>query len=528
MVIKMNLKFESLLKKYVTARIDIKNFGNRFNNIIIVENNDSDSEVFHPNWFLDDEGLGTIVESCNGVLDLKIKCIQNGKLKILLRGVDVRDKHKQRFPIYIDYTNFSVNENVIIDSNTLTWHDNSYVFEKYVHDSEILNIHVEWLPFNECSEFNIENSQEQIQSLEFKLAKREEQINSIPRLCDTTLGYSVLEGRLTYRNWTSFAQGFTLMGDFDGHCDDFWFTRYLKNKFPEENFKINIFSVSNAHDNLDYPMYGKKVLYTMEDLNYRYLEMKFRFNKYALDYVDFAMGYDFLDNPKYLRLPYWILTNFSPEVTEEEIEDKVNMWNTIECDKSRDVASISGHDRFGTRTLIDKDINSYIDMIYAGKWKNNTSELWNKYNNNKNLFLKEFKFNMCPENLLDDGYVTEKIFDALNCDCIPLYAGGGNYLEPKVLNPKAILRWTGDRECGFNPDLKKNAYFGHNDVHYPVKWVADDNQNDDVVELFKNLLTDKRTYDEFKDQDKVLSSSTKFIKGIFSDLEKHFERLIYS
>ena len=41
--------------------------------------------------------------------------------------------------------------------------------------------------------------------------------------------------------------------------------------------------------------------------------------------------------------------------------------------------------------------------------------------------------------MLVDAYVTEKIFDAFICDSIPLYAGGGDYLEPKLINPKAII-----------------------------------------------------------------------------------------
>lgn len=523
----MNKKFESLLEKYYTARIDIKNLGDMDNNIIVVSNSDSNSNVSQPNWFFDEYGYGTMIESGEGVLDLKIKCVQNGKLKIILRSLDIKDNNNNRFPIYIDYINFSVNGNMIFDNNTLIWHDTPYTFEKDVLDSEIINIHIEWLPFNNESCFNIYDSHDLIQALKNKLAKREKQINSIPRLSDTTLGFSALNGKVTYRNVSALFHGHTLMEDLEGCCENIWFTKYLKNRFPHEDFDINIFYVSNAHDNLAYPMAGKKVLYSLEDLNYRYLEMKFRFDKYALESVDLAMGYDIIDHPKYFRLPWWILTNFEPDSTDEEIENKVTMWNSTSYEKSKNVVSISGHDRWGTRTLIDNDINNFVDMVYAGRWKNNTSELWTEYNNDKYAYLKEFKFNMCPENILSEGYVTEKIFDAINCDSIPLYAGGENYLEPKVINPDAILRWVGERECGYDQDLKKNAYMGMHDVSYPVKWVANDNQNEEVIEIFRNLLTDKKTYDDFKDQDRVLPSSTKYIIKIFSDLEKHFERLIY-
>ena len=115
------------------------------------------------------------------------------------------------------------------------------------------------------------------------------------------------------------------------------------------------------------------------------------------------------------------------------------------------------------------------------------------------MFMSKFKFNLCAENLLDDAYVTEKIFNSITANCVPLYAGGGNYLEPEVLNPKFILRWSDD--------------------------MSDDNS--DVIELFKNLLTDEKSYLEFKDQNPMLDTSKKYIINKFKELEKHFERLIY-
>lgn len=51
--------------------------------------------------------------------------------------------------------------------------------------------------------------------------------------------------------------------------------------------------------------------------------------------------------------------------------------------------------------------------------------------------------------------------------------------------------------------------------------------NTDTVELFKNIYSDEKTYNEFKDQDILLDSTKKYIINLFSDLEKHFERLIY-
>lgn len=522
----MNQNVEFFLKRYNTARIDIKNFGKNDNNIEILENNDLNLDIIQPSWFKDSSGVGTQIHSDEGILDLKIKCINDGELRITLRSMDVRDRNGKRFPIYIDYTNFSINNKSVLEDNKLICHDAPYTFSKIVQDSEIVDVHIQWMPFNSSSEFNLVESHDLVQALREKLALREKQLNSIPQLCYTTLGYSVLDGRLTYRNFTGIHR-YTAMTDFDGYCDRIWFTRYLKHKFPDEDFKINMFGVFNPHNNLAYPMEGKKVLYSIEELNNRFLEMKYKFDKYALDYVDLAMSYEILDNKKYLRFPYWILEHISPESTEEDIEKLVENWNSANYEKSKDVTAIASHDTCGTRTLIVNDIDRYVNILYAGRWRNNTSELHTKYNNNKHAFLKQFKFNICSENMLVDAYVTEKIFSAISCDCIPLYAGGGDYLEPKILNPKAIIRWDAEKEYGCDPNVLKNVHFGYY-TQYPLTWVANDDRNSDSIELFKNLLTDKKTYDEFKDQDKVLPSSAKHIIKIMDDLEKQFERLIYS
>lgn len=522
----MNQNFELFLEKYYTARIDIKNYGTDSNNLMILDMNDLNSRIDRPDWFNDFSGAGIQIQSSHGVLDLKIKCINDGELKIILRGTDVRDKNGKRFPVYIDFTNFSVNGKSIIEGSELTCHDQPYSFSKLVRDSEIVDVHIEWMPFNSSSEFDVEKSPNLVQALREKLSLRESQLKSIPQLCYSSLGYTVLDGRLTYRNWL--VHQHSVLHDLDhGYCENVWFTRFLEHKFPNDDFKINMFGVFNPHDNLTYPMEGKKVLYSVEELNHRYLEMKYRFDKYALDYVDFAMGFDIIDDPKYMRFPYWIYSHFPPEATEEDIENQLDFYNSVSHEKSKDVAVVTSHDISGTRTLIANDINRFVDISYASTWRNNTSEMYTKYHNDKFAFLNQFKFYLCAENMIVDGYVTEKLFDAFHCDCIPLYAGGGDYLEPKVINPKAIVKWDGVKKFGCHPTLLEKIHYGKH-AQFPVTWVANDDRNLDSIELFKNLLTDKKTYDEFKDQDRILSSAAKHIIKIYSDIEKHFERLIYS
>jgi Glycosyltransferase family 10 (fucosyltransferase). len=64
--------------------------------------------------------------------------------------------------------------------------------------------------------------------------------------------------------------------------------------------------------------------------------------------------------------------------------------------------------------------------------------------------LKQFYFNICPENSNCAGYVTEKVFEAISAGCIPIYWGDYNHPEPSILNEEAILFWQKDED---NQDL---------------------------------------------------------------------------
>lgn len=331
-----------------------------------------------------------------------------------------------------------------------------------------------------------------LSELEEELVKKTKYLDNIPQMSETSIGYSIYGGKLVYRNWWR-----TGLKEWEGACENSWFTRFLLHNFPNENYKINMFSVLGKHYNIDEPMLGKKVLISGENLNKRFTEFNKDYGIYALDYVDFATGYDLIDHSRYLRFPFWIALNFPPNSDYETVENITNNWNSLSYKKTEDVVVVSSHDYWKTRQLIADSISNFTNITYGGKWRNNTSDLWKKFNNDKFAFLNQFKFNICSENVLDTGYVTEKIFDAIKSDCIPLYAGGGNYLEPKVINKHAIITWD------FNKD------------------------NSDSIELVKSLISDEKTYVDFKEQNVILDSAPKYIMDTLNDLKKQFERVIY-
>lgn len=142
---------QSLLIKYITARIDIKNVGNKDNSVKILNNSDLDGRIDFPNWFKDETGSGLVIQSNKCFLYLELKCINDGLLEIYLKGMDIRDKNNKNLPIYIDYTKLTINNEDYLKNNVLVSHDKPFKIEKNVKNGEIIKLYIEWLPLNDLS-----------------------------------------------------------------------------------------------------------------------------------------------------------------------------------------------------------------------------------------------------------------------------------------------------------------------------------------------------------------------------------------
>ena len=83
---------------------------------------------------------------------MKIKCINEGSLRIAARGIHFLDKDNNKFPIYINIDEFYLNGDLMIE-NKVVWHDEPYIIFKDVEDSEIVNVKIYWSPVNKNSLF---------------------------------------------------------------------------------------------------------------------------------------------------------------------------------------------------------------------------------------------------------------------------------------------------------------------------------------------------------------------------------------
>lgn len=247
---------------------------------------------------------------------------------------------------------------------------------------------------------------------------------------------------------------------------EIWFTKALKEWSNNDNKYIRFYSVFGPRKKIEEKFNGIKVFYTGENVEsrIRYECLKERSEKaagwecrmkkyrdYAIGSVDLSIGFGTHKLDKYIRMPYWILRYFEPTDTIPIIKNKLNIIEEQAgiyalLSNRKGAAIIASHDFFGTRANIADSLSDSISIEYGGKWRNSTDSLWNKYNNNKKEYLKNFKFNICPENMDAPGYVTEKIFDAYSAGTIPIYHGDLGHPEKEILNPEAYISWNYDRD----------------------------------------------------------------------------------
>jgi len=144
---------QDLLLIYNTIRIDMKNNGNESNNIEILEKTDESAVIRHHPMLKDEHGNGFMISSNKGEIKLKIKCIGDGELNFKFRGPDIRSRENKRFPVYIDVQSISINNVKVLINHQLIWHNNPFNYKLKVKESEIVEISLKWLPFNNSSSY---------------------------------------------------------------------------------------------------------------------------------------------------------------------------------------------------------------------------------------------------------------------------------------------------------------------------------------------------------------------------------------
>lgn len=161
-----------------------------------------------------------------------------------------------------------------------------------------------------------------------------------------------------------------------------------------------------------------------------------------IGYIDFE-NYDYV--VKKIYYPLWILyyPNFSQQFI-DEIESKKNI--TIEeINKKKFCCLINSHDNNLTRKPIYNVLSKIDNIDCPGLLLNNLDrKLVGTTSEDKIKFMNSYIFNICSENSIGSKYVTEKLPQALNSCCIPIYYGDLSEdlygINEKIFNVERVIQ----------------------------------------------------------------------------------------
>ena len=279
-------------------------------------------------------------------------------------------------------------------------------------------------------------------------------------------------------------------------ADDSWFARFMRHRGILTDKKLSLYSVFGDRNLIKYDTRDVKLFVTGENVHFGDFKI-FSDNMLADKEIDLSMGFDYFDDERYIRFPLWLRTQFAPEMSEKDIIQRVQdlRYPTI-GERKKFACLISRYDWGGTRSAIYEKLQ-HIDTIHCpSKVIHNDDSLISEFNDDKNAYMQQFCFNICPENSNAYGYVTEKIFDAIYAGCIPIYWGSYNEPEKDILNQDAIIFWD--------------------------KGGANENAIQEVEELYNN----KKLLLEFLHQPRLKEGAEEKIVDYFSKLQEKIKILL--
>ena len=119
---------------------------------------------------------------------------------------------------------------------------------------------------------------------------------------------------------------------------------------------------------------------------------------------DFAMGFDEFENERYLRFPLWIIFLFEPDATEDDIRNRCEELNHPEISNKQEFCSlIARADWYGIRTQIYDSMSSIGKVNCPSDLLHNDDRMKTIYSDDKRAYLKQCRFNICPENTSAHG-----------------------------------------------------------------------------------------------------------------------------
>lgn len=273
-----------------------------------------------------------------------------------------------------------------------------------------------------------------------------------------------------------------------------WLYRFVQNTGLLEGTdkKLNFCSVFEEREVLKHVKDGVKVFFSGENLHLPWVAL---YADALLGDKDCALsvGFDYFEDKRYMRFPLWLTYVLEPTLDEQKIRERCAYLRYPRIGKRDKFAClIARADISGLRTEMYNGLNEIGKVDCPSGLFHNDDSLKVLYADSKVAYMQQYLFNICPENSNAYGYCTEKVFEAIDSGCVPIYWGSYNHPEEKILNPSAIIFW--DKE-----NIGKHA-----------------------VEQIRNLCADPKQLNAFMHQPRLLPNAE---EEMIRMVREFFERL---
>ncbi len=155
---------------------------------------------------------------------------------------------------------------------------------------------------------------------------------------------------------------------------------------------------------------------------------------------DLSIGFDHIDDPKYIRIPYVYVDHFHHKFPQIDINyNRTKVQGKCNAKKPEFaciiVSNATNGDGAILRTRLFHKLSLYKKVLSGGRTLNNVG---GPIDFVKTLdWMSQCKFVIAYENKDHDGYITEKVFQAYFSGAIPIYYGNKTVLDD--INKEAII-----------------------------------------------------------------------------------------
>ena len=279
------------------------------------------------------------------------------------------------------------------------------------------------------------------------------------------------------------------------HDEMYWY-RFLKAKGLLDTGKtFAFFSCFGQRNLIDYVHTDVKVFVSGENLKGKHYA-DFADHYLGKSDLDFALGLEVFDHPQYVRFPIWMDYMFPPEFTEDDIRTKCKelRYPNVEG-KKKFCCMVASNEADGLRDEMFNGLSKIAKVDSAGKYLHNDDTLVSEFGDNKVEYMKQYVFNICPENTSAYGYTTEKLLEAISAGCIPVY-WGAEFADKDVINEDAIIFW----------DRKDNGAA--------------------AIRRIKELYANPKLMQEFLARPRLKPGAEEYILETFATIERKFRELV--